>query len=201
MTRPRPIWLAAPTGRRALLRAAVACALAAGGAVSLIGCTPPRAAPGELPPYTLRPGDRVAVIVHDHPEMSGELDLDAAGLVRLPFAGTVGLAGLTVRTAERRIAAALEGTWVRGASVTVALMDHAPVFVLGEVQAPGRFAYRPGMTVLEAVALAGGYTYRARTSRVTILRPGQAGQMQELRGGPATPLLPGDGVAVPERVF
>jgi polysaccharide export outer membrane protein len=69
------------------------------------------------------------------------------------------------------------------------------------VQLPGRFAYRPGMTVLEAIALAGGYTYRARTSRVTILRPGLAGQMQELDGGPATPLLPGDGVAVPERVF
>lgn len=201
MTPPVPAWLAVPTGRRRLLRAAGACALAAGGAVSLTGCAPRRAAPGELPAYTLRPGDRVAVIVHDHPEMSGELDLDFAGLVRLPYVGTVSLAGLTVRTAERRIAAALEGTWVRGASVTVALLDHAPVFVLGEVQLPGRFAYRPGMTVLEAIALAGGYTYRARTSRVTILRPGLAGQMQELDGGPATPLLPGDGVAVPERVF
>lgn len=201
MTRPGPAWLAAPTGRRSLLRAAAACVLAAGGAAGLTGCGPRRAAPGDLPAYTLRPGDRVAVIVHDHPEMSGELDLDFAGLVRLPYVGTVSLAGLTVRTAERRIAAALEGSWVRGASVTVALMDHAPVFVLGEVQRPGRFAYRPGMTVLEAVALAGGYTYRARTSLVTILRPGQAGQMQELKGGPATPLLPGDGVAVPERLF
>lgn len=188
-------------GRRLVLRAGVACALAVGLAGALGGCAPRGDAPGEVPPYTLRPGDRIAVTVHGHPELSGEMDLDADGLVRLPLAGTVGLAGLTVRTAETRIAAALEGIWVRGASVAVTLLGHAPVFVLGEVQRPGRFVYRPGMTVLEAVALAGGYTYRARTSWVTILRPDRTGQPRELAGTPATPLLPGDGIRVPERIF
>jgi len=165
------------------------------------GCAPGRDAPGDLPPYTLRQGDRIAVTVHTHPELSGELVLDASGLARLPLAGTVGLAGLTVRTAETRIAAALNGVWVRDASVSVALLGHAPVYVLGEVNRPGRFTYRPGMTVLEAVALAGGYTYRARSSWAVILRPDRRGQPQELLGAPGTPLLPGDGVRVPERLF
>ena len=187
--------------RRRVVRAALSGALAAGLALTPGGCAPRRAAPEEVRPYTLRPGDRIAVTVHDHPELSGEMALDAGGLVRLPLAGTVGLAGLTVRTAETRIAAALEGTWVRGTSVAVDLRGHAPVFVLGEVQRPGRFPYRPGMTVLEAVALAGGFTYRARTSWVTILRPDPTGRPKELSGSSSTPLLPGDGVRVPERVF
>lgn len=201
MTGPAAVARGLAVGRRALLRAGLACGFAAGVGPLLGGCAPPGAAPEELPQYTLRPGDRIAVTVHDHPDLSGELDLDAAGLVRLPFAGTVALAGLTVRTAETRIAAELEGVWVRGASVTVALVAHAPVFVLGEVRQPGRFPYRAGMTVLEAVALAGGYTYRARRAWVTIRRPGRSGQLQTLQGTPGTPLLPGDGIEVPERVF
>ncbi|MBK1699338.1 hypothetical protein CKO21_18990 [Rhodovibrio salinarum] len=166
-----------------------------------VGCAPRRRAPEDLPRYSLRPGDRIAVTVHAHPELSGEMSLDSTGLVRLPMAGTVGLAGLSVRNAETRIAGVLEGHWVRQASVGVELLDHAPVFVLGEVHRPGRFAYRPGMTVLEAVALAGGYTYRARTSWVTIVRSDRTGMPQEFSGMPSTPLLPGDGVRVPERLF
>ena len=188
-------------GRRGVLRGAVTGLLALTAPHLLGACAPHVAAPDELPPYSLRPGDRIAVTVHEHPELSGEMDLDAGGLVRLPLAGTVSLAGLTVRTAETRIAARLEGVWVRGASVTVALVAHAPVFVVGEVRQPGRFPYRPGMTVLEAVALAGGYTYRARTGWVTIRRPDRTGQLQALHGFPGTPLLPGDGIDVPERVF
>jgi polysaccharide export outer membrane protein len=184
-----------------VLRALAAGALAALPAALLKACAPARQAPGEMPAYTLRPGDRISVTVHDHPELSGEMALDSAGRVRLPLAGTLALAGLTVRTAERRVAAALEPGWVRDASVAVDLLGHAPVFVLGEVRQPGRFAYRPGMTVLEAVALAGGYTYRARTSWVTIVRPDADGRPVELSGTPATPLLPGDGVRVPERLF
>jgi polysaccharide export outer membrane protein len=187
--------------RRSVLRAGLGAAALGGAAGVLASCAPARRAPGELPPYTLRPGDRIAVTVHGHPEISGEMALDSDGLARLPLAGTVGLAGLTVRTAETRIAAALEGAWVRDASVTVALLGHAPVFVLGEVARPGRFTYRPGMTVLEAVALAGGYTYRARTGWAEILRPDATGTLQALHGLPGTPLLPGDGVRVPERVF
>lgn len=201
MSPPAAIGRAAPFRRRAVLRAVAASTVAAGLGRMLGACAPGREAPAELSPYSLRPGDRILLTVHDHPELSGELSLDAAGLVRLPLAGTVGLAGLTVRSAERRVAARLEGTWVRGASVTVDLLAHAPVFVLGEVHSPGRFLYRPGMTVLEAVALAGGYTYRARTSWVTILRPDRTGRPVALSGTPATPLLPGDGVHVPERMF
>jgi polysaccharide export outer membrane protein len=188
-------------GRRRLLLGAVNGGLGLTVAYARGACAPVLYAPDELPPYTLRPGDRIAVTVHQHPELSGEMDLDGGGLVRLPLAGTVSLAGLTVRTAETRIAARLEGVWVRGASVAVALLAHAPVFILGEVRRPGRFQYRPGMTVLEAVALAGGYTYRARLDWVTIRRPDSTGQLQKLYGFPDTPLLPGDGVDVPERIF
>jgi polysaccharide export outer membrane protein len=156
------------------------------------------AAPAER--YTLRSGDRVRVVVFGEPELSGEVQLDGAGSVTLPLTGPVALAGLTAPQAEARLTAALHPDYLRAPQVRVEVVDHRPLYVLGEVVRPGAYPYSAGLSVLEAVALAGGFTYRAREGRMTVLRRDARGT-HELDAVPTTPLLPGDTLRIHQRFF
>jgi polysaccharide export outer membrane protein len=82
----------------------------------------------------------------------------------------------------------------------VEVLSYRPVYVLGEVQAPGSYPYANGMTVINAVAMAGGFTYRARKSAIHIRRGADAEQ-EEISADADTPVLPGDVIEVPERFF
>jgi polysaccharide export outer membrane protein len=92
------------------------------------------------------------------------------------------------------------GGLVRAPSVSVEVIRYRPVFVLGEVNKPGEFPYQPGMTLLAAVALAGGFTYRAVETTASVVRT-QDGRTTEGRAGRETALQPGDVVTVFERRF
>ena len=150
--------------------------------------------------YRLRPGDVLALEVYGVPELSGELQVGSDGRVPLPLAGDVALDGLTPEQAEARIVDALQPDYLRAPQVRVELLSHRPFYILGEVRRPGAYPYSPGMTVIEAVALAGGYTYRAREEPVTILRR-RGPRSAELEGDATTRLLPGDAVRVGARYF
>lgn len=183
-------------------RGAMAGALAAAVGALVPGCGMFENAPLRLPPYTLRPGDSIRVDVYDHEELSvEEVTLDGGGFVNLPYLGATALQGLTLRAAEARVAARLAPDFVRAPVVGVALVKHAPIYVLGEVRRPGRFDYRAGMTAREAIALARGYTARAPDSYLYVIRPQPDGPPRELWAEPDTPLLPGDGVHVPSSWF
>jgi polysaccharide biosynthesis/export protein len=71
---------------------------------------------------------------------------------------------------------------------------YRPIYILGQVARPGRYEYRDGMTVINAVALAGGYTMRAKTSEVTIRRAGCT-----FVAHPDTTIVPDAVITVPER--
>ena len=75
-----------------------------------------------------------------------------------------------------------------------------PFYIIGEVNQPGSYPYVNGMSVLTAVAVAGGYTYRAKQDRVILTRANDP-QRRRYRASPDTPVLPGDVVEVPERLF
>lgn len=189
--------------RRRLARLLAPLLLAA--AAGPVGCTgggapkaPETAVQAER--YTLRAGDRIRVLVFREPDLSGEVQLDGTGSVTLPLVGAMPLAGLSAPQAEARVAAALRPDYLRDPQVRVEVIDHRPLYVLGEVTRPGAYPYSAGLTVLEAVAMAGGFTYRARESRMTLLRR-DGGATQELEAGPATRLLPGDTVQVHQRFF
>lgn len=106
--------------------------------------------------YRLGIGDVLQVSVFAAPDLSGRFTIGSDGAIRYPRLGGVVMAELTQEEAAKRIADGLVGRIPADQTVTVDIVSHAPVFVTGDVQTPGRYEFRPGMIVLELVALGGG---------------------------------------------
>jgi polysaccharide export outer membrane protein len=156
-------------------------------------------APGE---YRLGTGDTVRVITFDDPRLTGEFRVNDAGRISLPLVGSIPAAGHTPREVEVATAEAMRrASLFRNPSIAVEVITYRPIFVLGQVERPGQFAYQPGMTVLTAVAIAGGFTYRAFQDEVSVTRPTADNIATESRAGRAAFLKPGDVVTVFERRF
>lgn len=194
--------LASLRTRRSRIGAAVAGALLA---IGLAACSTnydglTMQSMGNPPAYTLDTGDRIDVTVFGEENLSGEYEVDQAGIVSLPLAGRIKVADLTTQDAERSIAKRLSEGFVTNPNVTVAVVRYRPFYVLGEVSRPGGYPFYSGATVLSAVAVAGGYTYRAEKFGVRVLRQGE-GSSQPQRITPGEYLQPGDIVIVPERWF
>jgi protein involved in polysaccharide export with SLBB domain len=150
--------------------------------------------------YKLDAGDRLRVIVFGETDISGEYEVDGSGLIRLPLVGQVQAGGLALGEFEGNVKSALEGGYLRNARVSVEVINYRPFYILGQVNKPGEYAYVNGMTVLSAVALAGGYTYRANETTVYLRRRGS----EEQRPVPADEAIrvqPGDIITVRERFF
>ncbi len=120
--------------------------------------------------YRLASGDRLKVTVYGHTDLSGEFDVDSQGNVALPLIQDVSVTGLTVEQFEASITDKLQPDYLKHPKVSVEVLSYRPFYILGEVKTPGSYPYVSGMTVLNAVALAGGYTYRAKTKAVLITR-------------------------------
>ena len=155
---------------------------------------------GEPVGYTLGTGDRVRVTVFGEPDLSGEFEVDATGKISMPLVGDVKIGGLPMREAEKTVAQTLSQGYLASPRVNVEVLNYRPFYIIGEVNAPGSYPYVNGMSVLTAVARAGGYTYRAREDRVSITRANDP-QRREYRAAPDTTVLPGDIIKVPERLF
>jgi polysaccharide export outer membrane protein len=150
--------------------------------------------------YTLGPGDRVRVTVFGHEDMSGEFEVDGSGIISPPLVRDIKAEGMTVRQVEKVIAERLSPDYLRNPNVSVEVMNYRPFYIFGEVNAPGSYPYVNGMTVVNAVAMAGGYTYRARTNSARITRATDRTKTAE-KVDRDTPVLPGDVIEVPERYF
>jgi len=175
----------------------MACAL---GACSTAPAMPP-CGPGALAAapeaYALDAGDALQVTVFRHDNLSGEFTLDATGSVALPLVGEIEARGRSARELETAIEGRLrQGGYLVEPDVSIEVLTHRPFYVLGEVAQPGQYEYVAGMTVVNAVALAGGYSYRADRDEVTIAHHGCA-----LDASAVTKLSPGDIVRVPQRFF
>jgi polysaccharide biosynthesis/export protein len=168
-------------------------------------CAPGRGLP-PLPPlasgvYHLGPGDQVRIITVGEDTLTGEFGVDDSGQIAVPMLGSVPAAGLSPEALGTKVGAALQRAGlVRSPSVSVEVIRYRPIFVLGEVNKPGEFPYEPGMTLLGAVALAGGFTYRAVESSASVVRT-EDGRTIEGRADRETALHPGDVVTVFERRF
>ncbi len=150
--------------------------------------------------YRLGTGDKVRVIVFGEEELSGEFFVDDAGSVGLPLIGDVTAAGATVTEFEARVVARFKDGYLRDPKVAIEVLNYRPFFILGEVKKGGEYPYKAGLTVQDAVAMAGGYTYRANSRSVLIRR---AGRDREERHNLSQRVLiyPGDNLRVPERFF
>lgn len=173
----------------------------------LTACAGPGA---DLPPlpegrtgaYQLAAEDQLRITVFEDERLSGEFRVADSGSVAIPLLGAVQVRGLTVTEAEQRIRRELQRRQLlQDPGVAVQVSTYRPIFVLGMVERGGQFPFQPGMTVLTAVALAGGFNYRAIHDRVSVTRGDETGRSAEYRADRAARLQPGDVVTIFERRF
>lgn len=151
-------------------------------------------------PYHLDAGDKLRVVVYGQEGLTNTYSISASGTITMPLIGAVPARGRTPQTLAADIAARLRNGYIREPSVAVEVETYRPFFILGEVQAPGQYPYVPNMTVESAVAIAGGFSPRARKDRVTLTHTDASGTSRTTVP-PGTPINPGDTVFVGERWF
>lgn len=178
----------------AMTRLAALCALVvASAAMGGQGANP-------LAQYVLGPGDSIRVVVFGEQDLSGDFSIGTSGLVALPLVGPLEAVGKSPGELASAITEALAPEYLRNPRVSVEVLQYRPFFILGEVKAPGSYPYAADVNVRRAAALAGGYTYRAKTGHAYITRV-TGGKESRQKASPDTPLLPGDIVEIPERFF
>jgi polysaccharide export outer membrane protein len=151
--------------------------------------------------YHLGTGDQVRVITFGGDQLTGEFRINDSGNIAIPLLGSVHAAGLTTAQLGDTIATDLQKKeLLKNPSVSVEVIAYRPFFVLGEVTKPGEYPYEPGMTVLTAASIAGGFTYRAFTDYASITRTTPGGAV-EGRVTRQTLVKPGDVITIFERRF
>lgn len=150
--------------------------------------------------YRIGVGDKLKVVVFGEPELSSELEVGAGGTISMPLLGEVPVKGKTIRELTETITVELDGAYLKDPKVSVEVLNFRSFFVHGEVKGGGEYAFKNGLTVQDAVAMAGGYSYRADQTYVELRREGAAQAVAVSLGEPV-PVLPGDNILVPERFF
>ncbi len=150
--------------------------------------------------YALGAGDKLRITVFNEPDLSGEFDVNGQGNISAPLLGEVNVIGQTTDKVRDILTERYGRDYLVNPRVSVEVTNYRPFFILGEVNHPGSYPYVNGMTVISAVALAGGYTPRANRDRVEVKRANdaKAGE-QDVKEGAV--ILPGDIIQVPERFF
>jgi len=150
--------------------------------------------------YRLGSGDKLHVTVFNEDNLSGDYVITQAGNIAFPLAGNIHAAGLTVPELQQAVAATLAKGYVQDPHVIIDTTGLRPFFILGEVNKPGQYSYLPDLTVMNAVATAQGFTYRADLSTVYIRHSGQPSE-QEYPLTAAMIVEPGDTIRVTQRYF
>jgi polysaccharide export outer membrane protein len=152
------------------------------------------------PAYRLDAGDRLRVVVYGLAGLTISYAVDAGGSITMPLIGAVPARGLTPSALAASISGRLRNGFIREPSVAVEIEAYRPFFILGEVAAPGQYPYVPNMTVESAVAIAGGFSPRARRDSVTVTHTDASGTARFVVP-PGSLISPGDTVLVSERWF
>lgn len=172
------------------------------GAVSGTGMAAP-AAPepvASVDAYTLGAGDRLRVTVYNEPTLSGFFSIGGDGNLAMPLIGNIEAGNKTPRDIEKIIHDKLVGgDFVKNAQVSVELTTYRPYYILGEVNRPGQYPYVAGIKLQQAIAAAGGYTYRANRGTAYIQRGADPAEKSVKIKGLAQPIAPGDTIRIGER--
>jgi protein involved in polysaccharide export with SLBB domain len=174
--------------------------IAAFAAVGACEAPLPVVAPVAIAPWPLGAGDRLRVTVFEQNQLGGEFTVGDDGAISLPLVGRLPVTGLTPAAAEKLIKERLSHGIVTEPQVNVDVLHYRPVYVYGEVTKPGAYDFVGKPLVVNAVSLAGGYTYRARKDRITLMRAADPDRIA-VPVTETTPVGPGDVIFVPERWF
>ena len=150
--------------------------------------------------YRLGAGDHLRVIVFGEPNLSAEYAVAGNGMISFPMVGNVRAAGRTVGDVRDDLVAGLKNGYIRNPEVSAEVVTFRPFYILGEVTRPGEYPYSDQITVMDAVATAGGFTVRANRRIIFVKHPSEATEHRE-RLAPGLMLQPGDTVRVGERLF
>ena len=153
-----------------------------------------------LDAYRLGPGDRLKVTVFDHPRSSGDFELDSLGTISYPLLGRVEARGQTIVELQEFLRSELDKKCIVNPRVSVEVLNYRPFYIYGEVNRAGSYPYVIGLTVRRAVAIAGGFTRRAREGSAELVREGTEGTIK-LTKEIDDNVLPGDIVRVQRRLF
>ncbi|MDH5637749.1 MAG: polysaccharide export protein [Nitrospinota bacterium] len=150
--------------------------------------------------YTLGPGDILKIKVFKHKDITGDYRVDGTGNVSFPLVGNIKAEGKTVQQFKESLIEKLKAGYLVNPNVSIEVTNYRPFFILGEVNSPGNFPYQNGMTVINAVALAGGFTNRADKADITITRI-VGGKETKIRASLSHVVMPGDTIDVSQRLF
>jgi protein involved in polysaccharide export with SLBB domain len=168
-----------------------------------VDAAPPEAgerSTASLPAYHLGSGDKVRIIVYSEPTLSGEYSVSGSGTISFPLIGDVPASDRTIRDVQSEIERKLSDGYLLKPQVSAEVLTYRPFYILGEVNRPGEYPYSSGLTVLKAVATAGGFTYRANNRRVYI-KSGNGTEESAYNLTTMTPVAPGDTIRIGERHF
>lgn len=149
--------------------------------------------------YKLGPGDVIVIQVFGEDELKLETQLTDSGTVNYPFLGTIKVVGMTIKQLEQHVYNGLKPDFFVEPNVFVGIVQYRPFYIHGEVKKPGGYPYQPGMTVNQAVALAGGLTERASKEKIEISREGDKNNTQT--GTLNTKISAGDTITIEQRFF
>jgi len=164
-------------------------------------------AAGSAPPpgvsdstYELDYGDRISINVFNQPDLSGEYTLDGDGRFSMPLIGAVEAAGLSPAELEALLVDRFRPDYLVNPRIFIQVLNYRPYYLIGEVHGTGAFPYRAGMTYMTAIAIAGGFTYRAKQDFVYVIR-GDDPEQNEIKLSVEEKVQPGDIIRVAERLF
>lgn len=150
--------------------------------------------------YRFGVADKVRIIVFNEPTLSGEFLVSSDGSLSLPLIGTVPVQGKTSAEVIKDITARYSDGYLRDPQISMDVLTYRPFYILGEVEKPGEYPYSNGLTVLNAVATAQGFTYRASKGKVFIKHAGETDE-HKYKLAPGLLVQPGDTVRIGERYF
>ena len=149
--------------------------------------------------YKLGVADRIRVTVFNEPTLSGSFLINADGSVSLPLIGNMRAAGTSAVELQALLEAKFAEGFLRNPQVGVEVLTYRPFYIYGQVTKPGEYPYSQGLSVLKAVALAQGFTYRANQKTPYLQRAGRDGK--EVQVSIDAPVQPGDVIRIADRNF
>lgn len=179
------------------------------GAMALAACStgPEQGNPQEMTQagmgiagYKLGSGDEIKVTVFGEPDLSGSFVVDGQGSISMSLVGQVEVVNLSLTETSRLLETKFKDGWLKDPKVTTELVKGRPYYILGEVNRPGEYPFVSGLTVMNAIASAGDFTYRADRNRI-LVKSADSPDEREVVLTPTTTVRPGDTIRIRERFF
>jgi len=149
--------------------------------------------------YILGPGDKILIQVYGQEDLKLEALLGNSGLINYPFLGEVKIAGFTIKQVENLISTGLKDGYLISPNVYAQVVEHRPFYIHGEVEKPGAYPYNPGMSINQAIALAGGLTERASEEKIYLYKEGN--NKSQMLATLDTKVSAGDTIKIEQRFF